>query len=75
MKLDIYEGNYGYINTSSIGGRRRIGTIEVEVPKKTVTKEAEDRGPTGEGDRSGYIERFFIPANAKNIKCTYEVEE
>ena len=44
-------------------------------PKKTVTKEAEDRGPTGEGDRTGYIERFFIPANAKNIHCTYEVEE
>ena len=43
--------------------------------KKTVTKEAEDRGPTGEGDRSGYIERFFIPANAKNIHCTYEVTE
>jgi hypothetical protein len=44
-------------------------------PKKTVTKLAESRGPTGEGDQSGYIEKFFIPANAKNIKCTYEVEE
>lgn len=48
---------------------------ETTQPKKTVTKEAEDRGPTGQGDRSGYIGQFFIPANAKNIKCTYEVEE
>jgi hypothetical protein len=48
---------------------------KTDPPQKTVTKLAESRGPTGEGDRSGYIERFFIPANAKNIKCTYEVEE
>ena len=51
------------------------GRAPGDKPKKTVTKELEDRGPTGEGDKTGYIEKFFIPANAKNIKCTYEMED
>ena len=43
-------------------------------PKKTVTKEAERRNRQGFTD--GWSEyRFSIPPNAKNIHCTYEVEE
>ena len=60
---------------AEVAGRLERVLPKGEQSKKTVTKEAEDRGPTGEGDRTGYIERFFIPANAKNIHCTYEVEE
>lgn len=45
-----------------------IGTIEVTPPKKTVVKEA---GLTGCGRRW----EFIVPPDAKNVKCTYEIEE
>ena len=42
----------------------------VEQPKKTVVKEA---AATGEVDL--YTVTYKFPSGAKNIKCTYEIEE
>ena len=48
-----------------------LGTIEIQEPKKTVTKEAE----LIEGYYPGVV-CFNMPDRyAENIKCTYEVKE
>jgi len=48
-----------------------LGEIEIQEPKKTVVKEA-DGILTKSTDE---CRLYYVPQNAKNIKCTYEVEE
>ena len=66
---------------------RPIGYFELEVrkdflditpPKKVVTKEATelwcDKFPTEmPPHRKSYL--YEVPCNAKNVKCTYDIEE
>ena len=50
-------------------------SIPIEKPKKTVVKEAKEITDFGVPQSTRYVARFPIPVNAKNVKCTYEVEE
>lgn len=57
-------------------------TIEVQEAKKTVTKETLPfyvpmrRLPSGQFEYANWREvTFYIPPNAHNEKCTYEIEE
>jgi hypothetical protein len=54
-----------------------LGTVDLPIvaPKKTVTREAE-RSFVTRTLLNGDIEIYFrYPPNARNVKCTYEVEE
>ena len=53
-----------------------LGTIEVEEPKKTVTKGAM-QWPLDTAALPGEYNlfKFCVPFGARNIKCTYEIEE
>lgn len=50
-----------------------VCTIEVETPKKIVVKDAPS--PCFSGGMVQKTAHFTLPYNAKNIRCTYEVEE
>lgn len=54
-----------------------LGTIDlpIEKPKKTVTKEAQNVIHGDDPIRPYRTETFKLPDKAKNIKCTYEIEE
>lgn len=53
-----------------------LGTIDLDIqkPKKTVVREAKP-GPDDNLPRPHTHLEFCVPDNAKNIKCTYEIEE
>ena len=53
--------------------------IQLEKPKKTVVKEAKETGAgcyVYGGTHGSHLTKIYrLPVDAKNVKCTYEVEE
>lgn len=84
MKLYVYEESGSkptfYFRTKPMPNHESdtfLGTVDlpIETPKKTVVKEAtETLPPYAEGKMIKGI-KFYLPYEAKNIKCTYEVTE
>jgi len=60
-------GEWAYVKSSEFSNG--VLKVIIAVPKKTVVKEAY----AIEGTDATVT--FTIPTNAKNVKCTYEVEE
>ena len=82
LRLSFWDAEFVGINT---GISDFVGFIDlpIEKPKKTVVKEAVRDGGVysyewfGERGMRKVLDSisFSVPHNAKNIKCTYEVEE
>ena len=70
--IHLYEREFSLTN-----GVDFLGTIDLDIqkPKKTVVKEAQLECTSYGLGSSVDIKQFSIPKNAKNIKCTYEIEE
>jgi len=47
----------------------------IDSPKKLVTKEATHLSKGIINHSWGAVHEFHIPANAKNVRCTYDIEE
>ena len=88
MKIYLYnnpDNIYGNIFLSEKDdieglGLELLGEIDLDIkkPKKIVKKEADTayKKDIEYSGRYNYtIKHFLIPPDAKNIKCTYEVEE
>ena len=67
-----------YTKNAKERGWQFLGTIEInpQLPKKMVTKDAELH-IVGDRERAGEYIAYStnIPTGAKNIKCTYDIEE
>lgn len=61
------------VDISPYGRCLRLESI-TEEKKKTVVKEAEQISPIRISSMTR-LHEFMIPVNAKNVKCTYEIEE
>jgi hypothetical protein len=73
MTLEIIWKDRPQHSTNLITNFHLLGAVEVQEPKKTVTKEAE---VTIVGNRGNmHVGDVLIPPYAKDIKCTYKVEE
>ena len=82
MKLYAWERLCGEtfftMGPSTTRNARLIGTIEVNPIKKMVEGWAHMCSPSCQDCELGVgwlHVKFGVPVNAKNIKCTYEVEE
>lgn len=76
MKLYAYDKD-GTVVFRTTGHNDTIGTIEITEspkPKQTVTKEARMLSDVEYHDYP-FVAHFHVEQNAKNIRCTYEVEE
>ena len=80
MKFNVFEvpdkQNIFFSRKEKHGAHILIGTIDLDIqkPKKTVVKEAGGMRKECYGyDKVGV--EWKLPAEAKNVKCTYEIEE
>lgn len=75
-ELDTLNGDAPH---RAVGRLTRIKVLAghyVDKPKKKlVTKEAVHLPSIGNGHAKIIVEKFSMPSDAKNIRCTYEVED
>lgn len=63
------------VDISPYGRCLRLESVPEEKPKKTVVKEVVASCAISDFGHSKEAHYWNIPRNARNIKCTYEVEE
>lgn len=73
IRVDTGNAVIGNDDKEYVGYHIYVGTIEVEVPKNTVTKECRPSYTHCNGYTE--IHKTALMPNAKNVRIVYEVEE